>query len=73
MGHDDILCDKISRKNKNKRHKVLEDHNKKSTNYHNYIKLNEYSEVEYENESSFYRRNSLNEDFLCFNVTTEGK
>ena len=73
MGDDDILCDKISRKNKNKRHKVLEDHNKKNTSHHNYIKLNEYSEVEYENESSFYRRNSLNEDFLCFNVTTEGK
>ena len=73
MGHKDMSYTNISHNNKEIRDQVLEENNKKSKNYHDYNDYNECCEIECKDETDFCRRKSLNEDFLCFNVTVEGK
>ena len=73
MGHKDMSYTNISHNNKEIRDQVLEENNKKSKNYHDYNDYNECCEIECKDETDFRRRNSLNEDFLCFNVTVEGR
>ena len=72
MGSEEIYGNQISHESKEIRDKVLKDDNTTNKNF-NMNKTNNGSlDVQFENEADFYRKKSLKEDFLIFNVTVEG-
>ena len=72
MGSEEIYGNEISHESKEIRDKVFKDDNTTNKNF-NMNKTNNGSlDVQFENEADFYRKKSLKEDFLIFNVTVEG-